>query len=59
MKLGMSHCGHKRIPDAKFESSIKTLLVFEIYVTKFPSEEANKSSDLAIYSRKMGLALKN
>ena len=20
MKLGMSHCGHKRIPDAKFES---------------------------------------
>ena len=34
------------------------LLVFEIYVTKFPSEEGNKSSNSAIYTRKMGLALK-
>ena len=33
------------------------LLVFEIYVTKFPSEKGNKPSDSAIYPRKMGLAL--
>ena len=34
------------------------LLVFEIYVTKFPSEEGNESSNSAIYPRKIGLALK-
>ena len=34
------------------------LLVFEIYVTKFPWEKENKSSNSDIYPRKMGLALK-
>ena len=34
------------------------LLVFEIYVTQFPSEKGNKSSNSAIYPRKMGLAFK-
>ena len=34
------------------------LLVFEIYVRTFPSEEGNKSSNSAIYPQKMGLALK-
>ena len=34
------------------------LLVFEINVTKFPSEKWNKSSNSVIYPRKMGLALK-
>ena len=33
-------------------------LVFEIYVTKFPSEKGNKSLNSAIYPQKMGLALK-
>ena len=39
--------------------SLVALLVLEIYVTKFPSEKGNKSSNSAIYPRKMGLALKN
>ena len=33
----MSHYGHENIPDAKL--SPVALLVFEIYVTKFPSEK--------------------
>ena len=36
-------------------SSLLALLVLEIDVTKFPSEEGNKSSNSAIYPRKTGL----
>ena len=56
MKLCMSHYGHENIPDAKL--SPVTLLVFEIYVTEFPSEKGSKSSNSAIPPRKMGLAFK-
>ena len=56
MKLCMSHYGHENIPDAKL--SPVALLVFEIYVTKFPSEKGNKSSNSAIYPPENGLRLK-
>ena len=46
MKLCMSYYGHENIPDAKL--SPVALLVFEIYVTKFPFEERSKSSNSAI-----------
>ena len=39
--------GHENIPDAKL--SPVALLVFEIYVTKFPLEKGSKSSNSAIY----------
>ena len=54
----MTHYGHENIPDAKL--SPVALLVFEIDVTKFPSEKGNKSSNSVIYPppRKMGLAFK-
>ena len=38
--------------------SLIALLVLEIYVTKFPSEEGNKSSSSAIYPRETGLTFK-
>ena len=44
----------KNIPDAKL--SPVALLVFEIYVTKFPSEEGSKSSNSAIYPPENGLS---
>ena len=44
----MSHYRHENIPDAKL--SPVALLVFEIYVTKFPSKKGNKSSNSAIYT---------
>ena len=58
MKLYMSHYGHENVPDAKL--SPVALLVFEIYVTKFPSEKRSKSSNSAIYPLENGLSfLKN
>ena len=56
MKFGMSHYGHKSIPDAKFEYDSSSSVGDD--VTKFPSEEGNESSNSAIYPRKMGLTLK-
>ena len=56
MKLCMSHYGHENIPDAKL--SPVALLVFEIYVTKFPSEKGNRSSNSAIYPPENGLSFK-
>ena len=50
----MSHYGHENISDAKL--SAVALLVFEIYVTKFPSEKGSKSSNSAIYPPENGLS---
>ena len=49
MKLGMSHYGHKSIPDAKFEAGSSSSSAWRYDVTNFPSEEGNESSDSAIY----------
>ena len=54
MKLYVSHYIHKSIAHAKFEADSSS----SFGVTKFPSEEGNKSSNLAIYPRKTGLTFK-
>ena len=56
MKLGMSHNGHKSIPDAKFESGSSSS--FGDMMSQISLEEGNKSSNSAIYPRKTGLTLK-
>ena len=52
MKFGMSHYGHKSIPDAKLECDSSSSF------GDMTSEEGNKSSNSAIYPRKTGLTLK-
>ena len=56
MELRMSHYGHKSILDAKLESGSSSSSCYD--VTKFRSEEGNKSSNSAIYPRKTSLTLK-
>ena len=53
MKLCIRNYNHKSMSDAKFESC--SFSIFFRYVTKFLSEEGNKSSNSAIYPWKMGL----
>ena len=50
----MNHYNHKSIHDAKFEADNSPSLG-EYDVTKFLSEEGNKSSNVAINTRKAGL----
>ena len=57
MKLCMSNYSHKSIPDAKFEPDNSSSFG-DTDVTKFPSEEGNKSSNSAIYPRKTCLTFK-
>ena len=54
MKLGMSHYGHKSIPDAKFESGSSSSFG-DMTSQNFPR---NKGTNSAIYPRKTGLTLK-
>ena len=54
MKLCMSHYGHENIPDATF--SPVALLVFEIYITKFPSEKGTSHQIQLFTPWKMDLA---
>ena len=55
MKLGMSHYGHKSIPDAKFESDSSSSFG---NMTSQNSEEGNESSNSAIYPPENGFNLK-
>ena len=57
MKLCMSHYNHKSLPDAKVEADSSSSFG-DMMVTKFPSEEGNESSNLAIYPQKTGFTLK-
>ena len=57
MKLGMSHYGHKSIPDAKFESGSSSSFG-GITSQIFSRKKRMESSNLGIYLLKMGLTLK-
>ena len=54
MKLCIRNYNHKSMSGAKFESCSFSIF-FRYDVTKFLSEEGNKSSNSAIYPWKMGL----
>ena len=57
MKLGMSHYGHKSIPDAKFESSSSSSFR-DMTSQNFPRKKGTSKSNSAIYHWKTGLTFK-